>query len=117
MEERDVVIIGAGPAGAATAAALTRRQPRVASTLLVLERSAILGRSCAAAESLSEARVPSVSIERLQFWMNNRPITSSCHTVSGALEGRYFWSVDYHDAQFRHSAGPEFVRAVRSITR
>lgn len=86
MQERDVVIVGSGPAGSATAAALAQADPAVAAATLVLERAhhprpklcggGVTHRGERVLRRLElAADVPSVWIDRVQFWFDDEPLT------------------------------------------
>jgi len=86
VEERDVIVIGSGPAGIATAAGLARIDPELGASTLVLEKErhprpklcggGVTHRAERALRRLGlEIDVPSVWIERVRFWLDDDPIT------------------------------------------
>jgi flavin-dependent dehydrogenase len=86
MERHAITIIGSGPAGVSTAAALLKYAPSIAGDILVLEkayhpREKLCGGGLTPwADSLLDElhlhpRVPSVKIERVRFYLDDQPLT------------------------------------------
>jgi flavin-dependent dehydrogenase len=86
LEDRDVIVVGAGPAGSAVAAGLVRLDAEFASRLLVLERAhhprpklcggGVTRRGERALRRLGlDVDVPSVWIDRIRFYANDSPTT------------------------------------------
>ncbi len=86
MERHAIIIVGSGPAGVSTAAALYHRAPLLAEDLLVLEkayhpRDKLCGGGLSGwadtllAELRLQPQVPSVRIEQVRFYLEDEPIT------------------------------------------
>ena len=86
MERVDICIVGSGPAGIATAAALIKYRPSLRDHIVILEKSQhprhkLCGGGLTpwADETLEElglqAAVPDLKVEKVKFYLNDKPLT------------------------------------------